>query len=74
MSHSDAVLVGLNVLRRDNTFTDVRIKVEETEFPVHKCVLSAFSPYFKAMFTAGLVETDQVDGFASLNKQHHSCL
>ena len=48
MSHSDAVLVGLNVLRRDNTFTDVRIKVEETEFPVHKCVLSAFSPYFKA--------------------------
>jgi len=59
MSHSDAVLVGLNVLRRDNTFTDVRIKVEETEFPVHKCVLSAFSPYFKAMFTAGLVETDQ---------------
>jgi len=59
MSHSDAVLVGLNALRRDHTFTDVRIKVEDTEFPVHKCVLSAFSPYFKAMFTAGLAETDQ---------------
>ena len=29
------------------------------EFPVHKCVLSSFSPYFKAMFTAGLAETGQ---------------
>ena len=47
------VLVGLNTLRQDSSFTDVRIKVEEAEFPVHKCVLSAFSPYFKAMFTAG---------------------
>ena len=33
--------------RKENTFTDVRIKVEEQEFPVHKCVLSSFSPYFK---------------------------
>ena len=33
--------------------------MEEAEFPVHKCVLSSFSPYFKAMFTAGLAETAQ---------------
>ena len=46
-THPDMVLSGLDVLRRENTFTDVRIKVEEAEFPVHKCVLSAFSPYFK---------------------------
>ena len=45
--HPDMVLSGLDILRRENTFTDVRIKVEEAEFPVHKCVLSAFSPYFK---------------------------
>ena len=41
------VLSGLNILRKENTFTDVRIKVDEEEFPVHKCVLSSFSPYFK---------------------------
>ena len=46
----DMILSDLDILRRvrrENTFTDVRIKVEEAEFPVHKCVLSAFSPYFK---------------------------
>ena len=53
------VLSGLNILRRENSFTDVKIKVDESEFSVHKCVLSSFSPYFKAMFTAGLVETEQ---------------
>ena len=58
-THTNMVLAGLDVLRRENTFTDVRIKVEEAEFPVHKCVLSSFSPYFKAMFTTGLAETDQ---------------
>jgi len=58
-THPDMVLSGLNILRRENTFTDVKIKVDEVEFPVHKCVLSSFSPYFKAMFTAGLVETGQ---------------
>ena len=58
-THPDMVLSGLDTLRRENTFTDVRIKVEEAEFPVHKCVLSSFSPYFKAMFTTGLAETAQ---------------
>ena len=58
-THPDMVLSGLNILRRENTFTDVKIKVEESEFSVHKCVLSSFSPYFKAMFTGGLVEAAQ---------------
>ena len=53
------VLSGLNILRRENSFTDIKIKVDKSEFSVHKCVLSSFSPYFKAMFTAGLVETEQ---------------
>lgn len=57
-THSELLLAGLNRIRKENTFTDVRIRVEEQEFPVHKCVLSSFSPYFKAMFTAGLAESD----------------
>ena len=40
--------------RLEKTFTDVKIRVGEEEFPVHRCVLSSFSPYFRAMFTAGL--------------------
>lgn len=58
-THSNIVLDGLNTLRRSTTFTDVRIKVDDSEFPVHKCVLSSFSPYFRAMFTAGLAESAQ---------------
>ena len=58
-SHPSMVLAGLNILRRENSFTDVKIQVEDSQFPVHKCVLSSFSPYFKAMFTAGLLETEQ---------------
>ena len=58
-SHPSLVLSGLNILRRENSFTDVKIKVEDSQFSVHKCVLSSFSPYFKAMFTAGLLETEQ---------------
>ena len=33
--------------------------MDQTEFPVHKSVLSSFSSYFKAMFTAGQAETGQ---------------
>ena len=59
LNTSNNLLIGLNTLRKENTFTDVSIKVDDREFPVHKCVLSSFSPYFKAMFTAGLAETGQ---------------
>jgi len=57
-THSDNLLHGLNKLRIENTFTDVRIRVGEEEFPVHRCVMSSFSPYFRAMFTAGLAESE----------------
>ena len=34
-THPNMVLAGLDVLHRKDTFTHVRIKVEEAEFPVH---------------------------------------
>ena len=52
----DMILSDLDILRLENTFTDIQIKVEEAEFLVLKCVLSAFSTYFKAMFTASLAK------------------
>lgn len=58
-THANHILDGLNKLRLEKTFTDVCIQVDQQEFPVHKCVLTSFSPYFRAMFTAGLSETDK---------------
>ena len=52
------VLDGLNALRTEGTFCDVVIVVDGEEFPVHKSVLSAASPYFKAMFTCNLAEAN----------------
>ena len=52
------VLDGLNALRTEGTFCDVIIVVDGEEFPVHKSVLSAASPYFKAMFTCNLAEAN----------------
>ena len=45
-THPNMVLAGLDVLHRKDTFTHVRIMVEEAAFPVHQCALSSFSPYF----------------------------
>jgi len=57
-THSQSVLDGLNTLRTEGTFCDVVIVVDGQEFPVHKSVLSAASPYFKAMFTCNLAEAN----------------
>ena len=51
------LLEGLNTLRQEGTFCDVTIVVDGREFQVHKAVLSAASPYFKAMFTCNLAES-----------------
>ncbi len=41
------LLENLNDLRKQSVFCDVVIKAGDKEFPVHKCVLSAVSNYFK---------------------------
>eukprot|EP00058_Branchiostoma_floridae_P025999 XP_002611489.1 hypothetical protein BRAFLDRAFT_63876 [Branchiostoma floridae] len=38
---------------------DVVIEVEDRRFPCHRLVLSAASPYFRAMFTSGMAESRQ---------------
>ena len=48
----------MNALRSEGTFCDVVIVVDGQEFPVHKSILSAASPYFKAMFTCNLAEAN----------------
>ncbi|XP_037094385.1 kelch-like protein diablo [Pollicipes pollicipes] len=55
--HPKTVLDGLNELRGDTVFCDVVLRVGEQRFPAHKCVLASASPYFKAMFTSQLKES-----------------
>ena len=55
------LLQSLNDLRKQKTFCDVVVRAgsSDRELPSHKCVLAAVSNYFKAMFTAGLAESNQ---------------
>lgn len=45
------LLLNLNDLRTNGVFTDIILCLGQEEFPCHRNILSASSPYFKAMFT-----------------------
>ena len=49
----------MNELRKEEKLCDVILKVDKREFYVHKVVLAATSPYLKAMFTNGMLESVQ---------------
>uniref|UniRef100_A0A4W6F664 Kelch repeat and BTB domain containing 12 n=1 Tax=Lates calcarifer TaxID=8187 RepID=A0A4W6F664_LATCA len=55
--HGSLLLRQLERMRATEELTDVVLLAEGIPFPCHKVVLSAFSPYFQAMFTCGLKET-----------------
>ncbi|XP_076598223.1 kelch repeat and BTB domain-containing protein 12-like [Chaetodon auriga] len=55
--HGSLLLRQLERMRAAEELTDVVLVAEGIPFPCHKVVLSAFSPYFQAMFTCGLKET-----------------
>ncbi|XP_037540027.1 kelch repeat and BTB domain-containing protein 12-like [Nematolebias whitei] len=55
--HGSLLLKQLERMRAAEELTDVVLLAEGIPFPCHKVVLSAFSPYFQAMFTCGLKET-----------------
>ncbi|XP_033609735.1 kelch-like protein 2 isoform X2 [Cryptotermes secundus] len=46
-------------LQKTESFCDVTIVVNEDEIRAHKLVLASVSPYFRAMFTSGFIETTQ---------------
>ncbi|XP_047672920.1 kelch-like protein 10 [Tachysurus fulvidraco] len=48
----DRKLCGLlNEMRLDGSLCDAVLRVDEVDFKVHKNILSAYSPYFRALFT-----------------------
>ncbi|KAL5262132.1 hypothetical protein ACHWQZ_G007733 [Mnemiopsis leidyi] len=61
--HARLLLDGIGDIFQARQFTDVVVKIGETEIKAHKCILSACSKYFRAMFTTDLKEgqTDVVE-------------
>uniref|UniRef100_A0A182P421 BTB domain-containing protein n=1 Tax=Anopheles epiroticus TaxID=199890 RepID=A0A182P421_9DIPT len=57
-NYSREVLKMMFMMRSHHMLTDVTLEVEQETFHAHKVVLSAASPYFKAMFTGGLKECE----------------
>ncbi|KAM7360313.1 kelch like ECH associated protein 1 isoform 2-T2 [Cochliomyia hominivorax] len=57
-NYAKEALKMMFMMRSHNMLTDVILEVKQELFPAHKVVLSAASPYFKAMFTGGLKETE----------------
>uniref|UniRef100_A0A182MSE8 BTB domain-containing protein n=1 Tax=Anopheles culicifacies TaxID=139723 RepID=A0A182MSE8_9DIPT len=55
---SREALKMMYMMRSHHMLTDVALEVEQETFHAHKLVLSAASPYFKAMFTGGLKECE----------------
>ena len=53
----DELLDKLNELRETNVLCDTTIRAEGQDFAAHKCVLSAASAYFRALFTSEMKET-----------------
>ena len=63
-----SILRALNAMRQENSFCNVILRVKGTiNFSAHRCVLSASSSYFKALFSddflekqSGLVELKEI--------------
>ena len=57
--HSSRLLNQMGSLRQGKQLCDVILKVGSKEIPAHRLVLSACSPYFCAMFTNQMLESQQ---------------
>lgn len=57
--HSNQLLKGLNQLRQRRELCDVELCAGENRVSAHRVVLSACSPYFNAMFTGKLLESQK---------------
>lgn len=48
----------MDLMRRDQRFTDVVLVADGIQFPAHRAVLCSCSPYFDRMFQPGFLEQD----------------
>lgn len=52
------LLFNLNELRESKILCDTTIRAEGTDFAAHRCVLTAASEYFRALFTTDFKENE----------------
>lgn len=57
MYQQSLLLGGLCELLENDKFVDCILKIKDQDFPCHKLVLAASSPYFKAMFLSDMEES-----------------
>ena len=57
--HKTTLLSNMKSLHDSRQLIDVTICIQDNEFPCHRNVLAATSPYFRAMFTSDLNESKQ---------------
>ncbi|XP_034117463.1 kelch-like ECH-associated protein 1B isoform X1 [Drosophila albomicans] len=57
-NYAKEALKMMFMMRSHGMLTDVVLEVKKELFHAHKVILSAASPYFKAMFTGGLKESE----------------
>ncbi|KAL2740240.1 speckle-type POZ protein-like [Vespula squamosa] len=50
------IMKHITSLQTNSELSDLSIYVEDSVFPVHKCILAAQSPIFKTIFTIGMKE------------------
>lgn len=50
---------ALRKLYKDGTYSDITLRAGNESFPVHKNILSARSPMFKAMFSSDMMEKER---------------
>ncbi|XP_078597680.1 kelch repeat and BTB domain-containing protein 2-like [Branchiostoma floridae x Branchiostoma japonicum] len=58
-SYLHGFLETVGDLQKAGVLQDVVLEVEDRRFPCHRLVLSAASPYFRAMFTSDMAESRQ---------------
>ncbi|XP_066283327.1 kelch repeat and BTB domain-containing protein 8-like [Branchiostoma lanceolatum] len=59
ISYRDGFLGIIGDFQKTEVLQDVVLEVEGRQLPCHRLVLSAASPYFRAMFTSGMAESRQ---------------
>lgn len=58
----------LDELRKSNLVCDATVRAEGQDFPAHRCVLSAGSPFFRALFTSELRVKENEDNVIELTE------